>query len=104
MTRDEHLMTIAMEECAEVAQRLSKAMRFGWSEVQPDEHDNPKRLTNRQRVLMEYIDLVAVMRMLGFLPIQEALLRPKQEQVTRFLAYSAKCGTLTAALEVPDEG
>jgi hypothetical protein len=35
MTRDEHLMTIAMEECAEVAQRVSKAVRFGMEEIQP---------------------------------------------------------------------
>jgi hypothetical protein len=28
MTRKEHLLVIAMEECNEVAQRLSKALRF----------------------------------------------------------------------------
>lgn len=35
MTRDEHLYTIAGEEGVEVAQRCSKALRFGGSEVQP---------------------------------------------------------------------
>ena len=29
MTREEHLLTIVAEECAEVAQRATKALRFG---------------------------------------------------------------------------
>lgn len=98
MNRDEHLCQIAQEECMEIAQRLSKLQRFGPDEIQPDPVANPDRLTNRQRVLMEYIDLVSVMEMLGFRPIgeqQKELLLPKRRKVEKFLVYSASCGTLT---------
>lgn len=60
MTRREHLLTIAMEECNEVAQRLSKALRFGENEIQPGQE-----FPNDYRVLIEYNDLIAVLRMLG---------------------------------------
>jgi hypothetical protein len=90
MTRREHLLTIAMEECNEVAQRLSKALRFGLDEVQPGQG-----LNNAMRVEEEFADLVAVLRMLhmGFPSPHE--MAAKQEKVERFLAYSAECGTLT---------
>ena len=98
MTRDEHLYTVAAEECAELAQRFSKANRFGCEEVQPGQE-----LSNRQRILYEFADLVGVMEMLGFFPFglrtgPSDALRPeidaKKAKVEKFLAYSAKCGTL----------
>lgn len=96
MTRDEHLYTIAGEEGVEVAQRCSKAVRFGSEEVQPGQE-----LNNRQRILQEVADLLGVLELLGFSPIvgPADALRPwvdaKKQKVERFLEYSEQCGTLT---------
>lgn len=106
MTRDEHLYTIAGEEGVEIAQRCSKAVRFGGTEVQPGQG-----MDNRQRILQEFADLVGVLELLGFdigIPAHSAL-RPwidaKKEKVEKFLAYSRECGTLEPAESsaVPDE-
>jgi hypothetical protein len=98
MTRDEHLYTIAGEEGVEIAQRCSKAVRFGGTEVQPGQG-----MDNRQRILQEFADLVGVLELLGFdigIPAHSAL-RPwidaKKEKVEKFLAYSRECGTLEPA-------
>lgn len=97
MNRAEHLMTIAAEEAAEVAQRLSKSLRFGVDEVQPGQG-----LTNGQRVSQEFAELMGVMEMLGHegliaWPISSAAMAHKQEKVEQFLQYSALCGTLREA-------
>lgn len=102
MTRTEHLLTILAEECAEVAQRASKALRFGLAEVEPGQE-----LTNAQRIMGEMNDLIAV-----YMLIAGPVVSPtsplfvgsegewwkahaaKQAKVERFLAYSAECGTL----------
>ena len=107
MTRQEHLLIIAAEECVEVAQRLTKALRFGLDEVQPNATDgihpptNPDGLTNRERVMREYYDLRAVLGMAGFdaWDVSDRARRceeAKVEKVERFLRYSATCGTLTS--------
>ena len=96
MTRDEHLHVIAMEECDELSQRFSKALRFGGDEIQPGQAE-----TNRVRVLREFADLLAAMEMLGFTPVAgpdnalRAWIDAKKAKVERYLAYSAECGTLT---------
>lgn len=96
MTRDEHLYTIGAEEGVEVAQRMTKALRFGSDEIQPGQP-----LTNRQRILEEYAHLVAAMEMLGF-RVEPESLRPwidaKKAKVERFLEYSRECGTLEGGL------
>lgn len=65
MTRDEHLLVIAAEECAEIAKRCSKALRFGLNETQADAGHavtgSPEEsLTNRERIELEYNDLAGV--------------------------------------------
>lgn len=104
MTRDEHLMTIAIEECAEIAQRISKAQRFGMDQIQEDADDkpeeNPEHLTNRERIIREYYELRAVLGMLNIdawdmsdkARIHE---RAKALRVQRYLERSARCGTLS---------
>jgi hypothetical protein len=99
MTRAEHLLKILEEECCETAQRVSKAMRFGLTEVQPGQG-----LSNSVRILLEYYDAVAMVEMLqaeGFLPAPSAkqveeLKSGKKSKVDKFLTYSEKCGTLTS--------
>jgi NTP pyrophosphatase (non-canonical NTP hydrolase) len=93
MTRTEHLLTILAEECAEVAQRASKAARFGMSEVQPGQE-----LSNASRLAYEMTDLIAVYLMLtGFTGIdcESPGVREKRAKVEQFLAYSAECGTVS---------
>jgi hypothetical protein len=52
LTKTEYLLTLVGEECAEIAQRASKAIRFGLHETQPGQaYDNARRL------MMEVIDL-----------------------------------------------
>lgn len=97
MNRREQLITIAAEECAEVAQRLSKVNRFGWGQRQTPQHP-----TNVDRVMAEFYDLVAVLEMAGF-PIREELanhvyandlIDRKKEKVEAHLVESAALGTL----------
>lgn len=93
MNRQDHLMTQAMEECAEVAQRLSKAMRFGLEQMQSDQPQ-----TNRERIIDEYNDLIAVMDMAGFSLLKIVNPRAiiaKKDKVERYLDKSRRLGTLT---------
>lgn len=100
MNTKEHLLTILAEECLEVGQRATKALRFGLAEVQPDQ-----ALSNAERIIEEYDDLLGVMEMLhdrGLLPASRPeRIAAKKEKVTRFLAYSATCGTLSDAPPAP---
>lgn len=59
MTKQEWLLVCLMEECNEVSQRVSKALRFGMDEVQPNQD-----LNNAQRIAMELDDLMTVVDML----------------------------------------
>lgn len=95
MNRTEHLLTILAEECAEVAQRAAKALRFGLEEVQPGQE-----ATNAERLLAELVDLDAVIGLCveeGLIDDpheQESSYERKLEKVERFLRYSVECGTL----------
>lgn len=93
MTRTEHLLVILTEECAEVAHRASKALRFGLLEKEPGQD-----LTNSARLAGEIDDLWAAVKMLRAAGAMRGLLsrrvEDKREKVESFLAYSAECGTL----------
>lgn len=103
MTRTEHLLFILAEEAAEVAQRASKAARFGLAEVQPGQEH-----TNARRLMDEVNDFVAVYQMLAGPVVSptsplfkgdphewQAAITAKQCRVAAFLRYSEQCGTLT---------
>lgn len=93
MDRQEHLLTIVAEECAEVHQRCSKALRFGMQETQPEQPH-----TNENRILQEFNDLAAAMEMLFECPVQNLLspseISTKKAKVEKFLRYSLECGSL----------
>lgn len=104
MTREEHLLTIAAEECAEIAQRISKALRFGMEQVQAKAGhavtgEADESLTNRERIRKEYSDLAATLEMLGIGAPLGSWMDDKRAKVERFLAYSAECGTLVPKSE-----
>lgn len=95
MNRKEHLFTIISEECNEVGQRASKALRFGVNEVQPGQE-----LTNAQRLIYEFSDLMAVMEMLvdeGHLPyvFDRIMIEKKKKKIEEYIQYSKIMGTLT---------
>lgn len=95
MNRKEHLLVILAEECNEVGQRATKALRFGVNEIQPGKEEN-----NAQRLKYEYNDLISIIEMLqeeGVLPpemFSRDMIDKKKEQVRHFLGYSEKIGTL----------
>ena len=100
MTRQEHLLVHCMEECDEVSQRISKAMRFGMQQVQQANWDkpeqNPEQLTNMVRIINEYNDLVAVMEMAGIpLIVTEERKAAKRAKVEKYLLFAKEQGTLT---------
>lgn len=95
MNRREHLLTILSEECAEVAQRVTKTLRFGKDEMEPKQD-----YTNEGRLIQELNDFVAAVEMIFECPIvdliNEQMVAAKKEKVERFLNYSRDiCGTLT---------
>ncbi len=95
MLLQEHLLIILAEECSEVAHRASKALRFGLREVQKGQ-----TFTNAERIIYEFSDLYAVMRLLyakGLIPqvTDQGLIDEKMAKIQEFLEYSRKCGTLT---------
>jgi hypothetical protein len=101
MNRLEHLLTISAEECTEVGQRVSKALRFGMREVQEGQ-----ALDNAERIRREFVDLVAALEMAekegGLEPgaltrTSPAEIAAKQAKVERYLELSAREGTLCAS-------
>jgi NTP pyrophosphatase (non-canonical NTP hydrolase) len=95
MNRTEHLLTCLAEECAEVAHRVSKALRFGLDDIQPGQE-----LTNAQQIAQEFHDLLAVIEMLeaaGELerPRDMHAIDRKKNKVLAYMEYAEQRGTLT---------
>lgn len=88
MNDTEHFLTILGEECAETAQRASKAVRFGLAEIQPGQFED-----NRRRLERELAELVAVSELLG-LRIRQEDKDAKVEKVMKYMAYAREIGTL----------
>jgi NTP pyrophosphatase (non-canonical NTP hydrolase) len=97
MNRTEYLLACLAEECAEVAQRATKALRFGMDEVQ-----SGQQLTNAERITAELVDLFTVATMLEgesrtrILPdVEDCYSEEKANRVEATMAYSLSMGTLT---------
>lgn len=102
MTRTQYLLNCLAEECAEVAQRASKAARFGLDEAQLDLPED-FGLTNAVRIEHELADLLAVYNMLQFEnsglfvtgvtgATAIALMDAKQRKVEKYLKYAISRG------------
>ena len=108
MNRQEHLLTILAEECAELQQIICKALRFGVHESR----DLPEK--NDQRMFKEFNDFLAMVDMFnesvmatsfkkssvtygprGVMYRDEEFIRSKRVKVEKYLEYSKECGTLT---------
>lgn len=70
--RQREILTIIVEECAEVIQRCSKALRFGLDEVQPGQQAD-----NATRIGLEVGDLLAMLDM----AVAEGILHPAAFEV-----------------------
>ena len=94
MNRQEHLLTIVGEECSEVHQVCSKALRFGLEHKKPDQSH-----TNHIRLLQEFNDLLGAMELLFQCPIENLISRTdmeaKKERIEKFLEISKECGRLS---------
>lgn len=94
MDRTEHLLTILAEECNEVAQRCTKALRFGLDDIEPGQP-----MPNRDRIVQEFNDLYALMEMLQAEDhidrvIDRMYIRNKTARVEEYLKLSEKNGCL----------
>lgn len=95
MNREEHLLTCLGEEAAEVAQRVSKALRFGLREVQKGQ---PK--TNRERIIEEIKDFIAVAESLYRLGILDSFqpnpheIKAKGDKIEKYMEISREQGVL----------
>lgn len=94
MKLNEMLLTLLQEECNEVAQRATKAVRFGINEIQAGQND-----TNGERIIYEFNDLVAVMELLkghGLITdfYDRQAVQAKKQKIAQWLNYSRECGTL----------
>lgn len=104
----EHKLTCLGEECTEVAicanelaisanlvaQRVSKALRFGLEDVQVEQ-----AYTNGQRLISELNDLMGAVELLiekGVVEwsVDREAVEAKKERIKKYLAYSKECGTL----------
>jgi hypothetical protein len=106
MNRIEHLLSVLVEECAEVAQRCTKAQRFGILQQQVDQP-----LTNAQRITLELNDLYAVVEMIrdaiGSIEFGERdpdLVADKRWKVERYMERSRDLGALDREYLAPSDG
>ena len=95
MNRVNYLLECASEECAEVIQRISKALRFGLNEIQPGQE-----LTNAQRLEYELHDLYAIIDLIaqeGIISkyINDEAIDAKQEKVEKYYNYSKELGVVS---------
>jgi len=97
MNKKEHLLTCLAEECSELQQAISKALRFGLDDGSPD-----KTTTNLQDIKQELIDIKSVVEMIQDEGIwerpgkiyEENRMAEKIAKVQKYMDYAKKRGTL----------
>lgn len=95
MTEIEHVLSCLAEECCEVGQRVSKALRFGLNEVQEGQE-----MSNAERIAYEFKDLITIGYMLqsnGVLPDiipTEEEAEAKVAKVLKYIEYAKQQGTV----------
>jgi hypothetical protein len=93
MNREEHLLIILSEECSEVSKEVSKALRFGLSDMKPEQI-----FTNADMISKELGDLIGIAEMLYDEGIIErpslSVIMTKKARVEKYLNYSKSVGKL----------
>lgn len=83
--REREVLTILVEECAEVQQRATKALRFGIAEVQPGQPcTNAQRLAAEVGDMLEMVEILIAMGVLDRAEIEIGR-SAKRRQLARFL-------------------
>jgi len=94
MTEEQYLLVKLAEECVETAQRATKALTFGLNEVQEGQE-----LTNAERIVYEFNDILAIMielKRLGIIKeyINEDMILLKRKKLDKYMDYSRKLGII----------
>lgn len=94
MKKAEHLLVCLAEECAEIQQAVSKALRFGLDDGSPD-----KTTTNAEDIQKELVDLLGVIALLGDEGIMtfdttKVDVPEKKAKVRKYMDYARERGTL----------
>ena len=95
----ENLLVTASEECAEIQQSISKALRFG---LTSGSEYPPNFKSNQDQIMQEYLELTAVIERLqvfGWLPIpsiedKRYIKLQKLDKVTKYCDVSRANGCL----------
>lgn len=93
MNKTEYLLTCLTEECAEIQQATTKALRFGLN-------DDYKEITPSDAIVLECNDLLAVVELLveeGAIKDigQREAINKKKEKLLKFMEYSRERNLLT---------
>lgn len=89
------LLTILMEECAEVQQRACKTLRFGVDEIQPEQpYDNTDRLSIEVGDLLTVIDMCIESGVINADIAQKQKAR-KMEKLKIFMQQEIDAGSTT---------
>lgn len=92
MTREQYLLALLAEECAEVAQRATKAIRFG---LEIPEGTQPGYASNKERLLEEFNDLLVIVEMLfGKEYVNESQQLAKKAKIEKYTELSKQIGKL----------
>lgn len=100
MNTKEHLLVCLIEECAEIQQAASKALRFGLADGHPGSDT-----TNSQDIAREITDLGAVIdlcREYGIAPQlaeARAMYDKKIERIKKYMEYARTTGALEDLME-----
>ena len=98
MKKAEHLLICLTEECAELQQAISKALRFGLDDGNPN-----GTTTNAQDIIRECLDVTALIELITddeaiveSPSTEEAFkaIKEKKEKVKKYMDYAIKRGTL----------
>ena len=97
MNKEQMLLTLLSEECAEVAQLASKSIRFGL-----DSCDPTTGKSNMSALHQELIDIIAVVQYLNyeynfrfdFDNIDWKAVAAKKERIDKYMKYSVDLGRL----------
>lgn len=93
MNKQEHLLVVLSEECAEISKEVSKALRFGLEDHEPNSHES-----NRERITKEIADFIGVVEMLYDYKIvkrpQLFDIEEKKKKVEKYMQYAQSVGAL----------
>ena len=94
MNRTEHLLACLAEECAEGAQAVGKALRFGLDDGYPG--TDRKNADDIAKELNEMLAVAEMLREVGAIPMRDLAhdIEVKRARVEHYMNYAEQRGTL----------